>query len=170
MENVTSLPDTPILALPNELIIQILQFLPFEFTSKAICCVCKKLYELSKDPKLIPRSFTLPLFRSSCREKNVRCREQIMDIVARASLLKTLSIEVSSGCDLNTELQIIGNGRCKVKIDNRASCINNVAYYCDIKADVSLFWGIHPYSISEIKNVGNPWDKCNSIKQQNTHK
>ena len=117
MQNCTSATGTSILALPDELLIHILQFLPFKLALNVTSCLCKKFYELSKDPKLIPKSFTLPLFRSSCLEKNDQCREQMMDIVARASLLKTLSMEVSINCHLNNELQLIGSGRCKVKID-----------------------------------------------------
>merc|ERR1719219_1440035 len=62
---------------------------------------------------LIPYSFTLNLFRSSNHETNIQYREQIIDIIGRASLLKTLSIEVNHNSNLNEELQAMGNGRCK---------------------------------------------------------
>ena len=103
-----------ILVLPDELILHILKFLKFRDVLKLTPCINKKFYELSKDPMLIPKSFTLHLFRSSNHETNSQYREQMTDIIARASLMKTLSIEVNHNCNLNEELQFIGNGRCKV--------------------------------------------------------
>ena len=106
--------------LPDELILHILQFLKFREILNLISCLNKKFYELSKDPNLIPKSLTLNLFRAPSHEKNVRNREQVADIITRASHLKTLSIELNNACDLNAELQLIGNGLCKV--DNVLFC------------------------------------------------
>ena len=106
----------PISVLPDELLLHILQYLKFRDVLNLTSCLNKKFYELSKDPKLIPRSVTINLFRSSDIERNVRCREQITEIITRASLLKTLSIEINNNCHLNDELQLIGSGRCKVSI------------------------------------------------------
>ena len=103
-----------LLVLPDELILHILQFLKFKEILSTISCLNKKFYELSKDPKLIPKSLTLNLFRSPSQEKNTSNREQVADIISRASHLNTLSIEVNNACNLNDELQQIGNGRCKV--------------------------------------------------------
>ena len=103
-----------LLVLPDELILSILQFLKFKEILSTISCLNKKFYELSKDPKLIPKSLTLNLFRSPSHEKNTTNREQAADIISRASHLNTLSIEVNNTCNLNNELQQIGNGRCKV--------------------------------------------------------
>ena len=105
-----------IFVLPDELILHILKFLKFRDILKLIPCLNKKFYDLSKDPMLIPYSFTLNLFRSSNHETNIQYREQIIDIIGRASLLKTLSIEVNHNCNLNEELQVMGNGRCKVNM------------------------------------------------------
>ena len=106
-----------LVALPDELILHILQHLKFREISNVISCLNKKFYELSKDPKLIPKSITLNLFRSSSHENNIRNRCQVADIISRASLLKTLSIEVNNTCNLNDELQQIGNGACRVKLN-----------------------------------------------------
>ena len=103
-----------ILALPDELILHILQFLKLTDVLNLTSFLNIKFNKLSKDPKLIPKSFTMNLFRSQSLEKNVRCRKQMSDIIERASHLKTLSIEVNNTCDLNAELQLIGNGSCKV--------------------------------------------------------
>ena len=108
--------QTSILVLPDELILHIMKFLKFRDILKLTPCLNKKFYDLSKDPMLIPKSFTLHLFRSSNHEKNIQCREQMTDIIARASLLKTLSIEVNHNCNLNEELQFISNDRCKVNM------------------------------------------------------
>ena len=105
-----------LVVLPDELILHILQFLKFREILNLIPCLNKKFYELSKDPKLIPKSITLNLFRSSSHENNIRNRCQVADIISRASLLKTLSIEVNNTCNLNDELQQIGNGLCRVKL------------------------------------------------------
>ena len=102
--------------LPDELLLHILTYLKFRDVLNLTSCLNKKFYELSKDPKLIPRSLTVNLFRSSDIERNVRYREQITEIITRASLLKTLSIEVNNNCHLNDELQLIGSGYCKVSI------------------------------------------------------
>lgn len=106
--------------LPDELVLHILQYLKFKDVLNLTSFLSKKFNELSKDPKLIPNSFTLNLFRSMNPEKNTRCREQMRDIILRASLLKTLSIEVNNNCNLNEDLQIIASGRCKVS--TRRSC------------------------------------------------
>ena len=108
--------------LPDELILHILQFLKFQEILNLTSCLSKKFYELSKDPKLIPKSLTLSLFRSPSHEKNIRNRDQVADIIIRASHLKTLSIEVNNTCNLNDELQLIGNGRCKV--DTNLFCLS----------------------------------------------
>ena len=117
-----------LVVLPDELILHILQFLKFREILNLISCLNKKFYELSKDPKLIPKSITLNLFRSSSHENNVRNRCQVADIISRASLLKTLSIEVNNTCNLNDELQQIGNGLCRVKLklDRYLLSISNI--------------------------------------------
>ena len=101
-------------SLPDELVLHILQYLKFKDVLNLTSFLSKKFHELSKDPKLIPNSFTLNLFRSMNPEKNTRCREQMRDIILRACLLKTLSIEVNNNCNLTEDLQIIASGRCKV--------------------------------------------------------
>ena len=106
--------------LPDELVLHILQYLKFKDVLNLTSFLSKKFNELSKDPKLIPNSFTLNLFRSMNPEKNTRCREQMRDIILRASLLKTLSIEVNNNCNLNEDLIFIASGRCKVS--TRMSC------------------------------------------------
>ena len=103
-----------IFVLPDELILHILQFLGLKDVLNLTSCLNKKFYELSKDPLLIPKSFSLKLFRSPNHERNTLCREQMPEITARACLMNTLSIEVNHNCNLNEELQLIGNGRCKV--------------------------------------------------------
>ena len=121
-----------LVVLPDELILHILQFLKFREILNLISCLNKKFYELSKDPKLIPKSITLNLFRSSSHENNIRNRCQVADIISRASLLKTLSIEVNNTCNLNDELQQIGNGLCRVKfkLKRYLLLISNNFYSC----------------------------------------
>ena len=124
-----------LLVLPDELILHILQFLQFREILKVISCLNKKFHELSKDPKLIPKSLTLNLFRSPSQENNVIYRSQIADIISRASLLKTLSIEVNNTCNLNEELLQISNGRCQVENNKPYQCPSSIL---SLKADVNL--------------------------------
>ena len=102
-----------ILRLPDEILILILQFLPFKTTLQIVSRISKRFYEITKDPKLVPKSFVVPVFHSDCSEKNRRHRKQILYIVANASLLQTLSIELNNSCPLDDELQLIGGGGCK---------------------------------------------------------
>ena len=117
-----------LLVLPDELILHILQFLQFREILKVISCLNKKFYELSKDPKLIPKSLTLNLFRSPSQENNVIYRSQIADIISRASLLKTLSTEVNNTCNLNEELLQISNGRCQVENNKPYQCPSSITF------------------------------------------
>ena len=81
--------NAPITVLPDELLLHILHYLKFRDVLNLTSCLNKKFYELSKDPKLIPRSLTINLFRSSDIERNARYREWLRgDRWARAVVVR----------------------------------------------------------------------------------
>ena len=103
--------------LSNETILHILQYLPFKQMLLNISCLSQQFYWLSKDPKLIPKSFLVPIFCSPNEEKNKQHRKEVFSIAGRACLLRMLSVEVDENCNLNQELQLVGSKLNRVSIN-----------------------------------------------------